>query len=155
MAKPNTAATRRWRQRNPEYFVNWRKKHKKQEAARLKKWYADHPEYVEHIRQQYHKPGGKARKRAYYLQKAYGLTVVEYADLRQKQNDRCAICEKPFGETRMKTPFVDHDHKTGKVRALLCGKCNAMLGMANDTVAILEKAVVYLKTHEASNGLCK
>lgn len=42
-------------------------------------------------------------------------------------------------------PMVDHDHVTGTIRGLLCSKCNTLLGMAKDNIAILENAIKYLK----------
>jgi hypothetical protein len=73
------------------------------------------------------------------------------------QSNLCAICGKP--ETRVVqagTPprlSVDHDHKTGKVRGLLCAECNTMLAHAGDDVNRLLAAISYLERHrrEAAN----
>lgn len=64
------------------------------------------------------------------------------------QNHVCAICSRP--ETRGKTKYlsVDHCHTTGKVRGLLCAKCNTVLGYMNDNPDYLTKAMEYLKKHE-------
>lgn len=58
------------------------------------------------------------------------------------QHNSCAICRKKFESIR-KT-FIDHDHKTGKVRALLCASCNSMIGHANDNTDILYSAIKYI-----------
>jgi len=65
-----------------------------------------------------------------------------------KQNGKCAICKKP--ETRktgnkIRELSIDHCHKTGKVRGLLCDSCNNGLGRFKDSVKLLESALKYLK----------
>lgn len=66
----------------------------------------------------------------------------------EKQQALCAICstDKPAG--RHNQWHIDHDHKTGIIRALLCSKCNALLGMANDDPAILRAAADYIESHK-------
>lgn len=73
--------------------------------------------------------------------KVYNLTVEEFEDLRKFQNNRCAICQKEY----TKTFLVDHDHKTGRVRGLLCRKCNTGLGQFCDDPQILWDACLYLE----------
>lgn len=70
--------------------------------------------------------------------------LVNYEALFQGQNKTCGICG--LKQDQYKKNFsVDHCHKTGLVRGLLCSKCNILLGHASDSVAILEKAILYLK----------
>lgn len=55
----------------------------------------------------------------------YGLTVAQYHQMMVDQDDKCYICgKKPYG----KTLAIDHDHKTGRVRGLLCRSCNLAVG---------------------------
>jgi hypothetical protein len=83
-------------------------------------------------------------KEALYQKKSkYGLTEEEYKGLFNKQENKCAICGCEFNKNNK--GFVDHSHVTNKVRGLLCTKCNTLLGMANDNIEILEKAIKYLK----------
>jgi hypothetical protein len=58
------------------------------------------------------------------------------------------ICKDQFilGKKNKKSPCIDHDHKSGKIRGILCDKCNRMLGFANDSYNILIQAAEYLKT---------
>lgn len=69
------------------------------------------------------------------------------------QNGVCAICGKPETEKSRKgnvrSLHVDHNHDTGKVRGLLCGKCNRSIGVLGDSVQILRNAVKYLEHYEA------
>jgi hypothetical protein len=82
------------------------------------------------------------------LKRLYGLTRDEYERTLREQNDSCRICGATF-ETTGKRFHVDHDHATGKVRGLLCHKCNAALGMFDDNVDRLRKAVEYLAAQGA------
>lgn len=77
------------------------------------------------------------------LLKTYGITWDEYDFLLSCQDGRCAICQ---GKPRKYALAVDHDHKTGEIRGLLCSKCNhKLLGSANDDPARLRRAADYLE----------
>jgi hypothetical protein len=71
----------------------------------------------------------------------YGLTEEVYDNMVAAQNNCCAIC----GDKFIKTPHVDHDHETGKVRGLLCHHCNVSLG-GFKTIQNLKHAIEYLET---------
>ena len=75
--------------------------------------------------------------------KQYGLTPETYMDLLKKHNGVCGICGNPNYHDG-KALFVDHCHSSGKVRGLLCSRCNIMLGMAKDNSMILRMAADYL-----------
>ena len=77
------------------------------------------------------------------LQTKYGITSDEYASMLNEQNGVCWICGGKSGKKRL---AVDHDHKTGEVRGLLCKRCNRMLGYYRDNAESFEKAAVYLRT---------
>lgn len=93
----------------------------------------------------------KVRKAAWAtnLKHKYGITVEEYDQMLKIQNGRCAICDVSSHETKTGKSHlaVDHDHKTGRVRALLCSHCNAGLGAFRDDTVVLNKAVEYLNEH--------
>lgn len=74
----------------------------------------------------------------------YGLTKEQYLKMFEEQKGQCAICPTKQSEHRTKLN-IDHCHKTGKVRGLLCHKCNILLGKANDDAEILRKAIRYLE----------
>lgn len=72
----------------------------------------------------------------------YGITPDQYNALLDDQNGVCAICyDKCITRAWL---CVDHDHKTGKVRGLLCSRCNTALGLFKDDVLRLCDAVAYL-----------
>ncbi len=81
-------------------------------------------------------------RKAWELKHRYGLSVGEYHEMASKQGGRCAICQQEADPL-----VVDHDHATGKVRALLCHKCNRLLGFVNDDPAWLRAALDYLTSH--------
>jgi Recombination endonuclease VII len=79
------------------------------------------------------------QKRDANLRRNYGVTAKQYDQMFAQQNGVCAICKQPETriEPRSKTGAirhltVDHDHETNRVRALLCGECNAALGFLNE-----------------------
>ena len=92
----------------------------------------------------------KERNKLYQKKHKYGLTEEEYKDLFNKQENKCAICECEFDENNK--GFVDHSHITNKVRGLLCTRCNTLLGMANDNIEILERAIKYLKNNKETSS---
>ena len=82
-------------------------------------------------------------KRDYHLKKTYGLTLVQWEDIFKRQGCKCKICQT--GEEPSMGWHTDHDHKTGKVRGILCHSCNTGLGKFKDDTEILEAAISYLK----------
>lgn len=79
----------------------------------------------------------------YRIPYLYGITIEDFNSLLKKQSGVCAICGKgPKGKSRL---CVDHDHETGKVRGLLCYRCNMAIG-ALSSIYLLEKAKEYLRT---------
>lgn len=77
----------------------------------------------------------------------YGITAVEFDELMAAQNGCCAVCGSDEWVGKDRAPHVDHDHKTGAVRGLLCSRCNHMLGNAMDNPEILAKGIAYLHKH--------
>ena len=113
----------------------WKDRNKESVLANLKKWRKKNPMKV------FLQRSRNSAKRHGYLP---CLATVE--ELEAIVTGRCAICE--ISEKDFSGKFhMDHDHATGKLRGWLCSKCNQMLGMANDNVVILAKAMAYLKTN--------
>lgn len=82
-------------------------------------------------------------KKKYRLLKEYNLTTEDYISLYKKQEGKCAICAKSFSDIK-NAPHVDHCHETGKVRGLLCSKCNPALGLFNDDCVVILNAAKYI-----------
>ena len=78
----------------------------------------------------------------------FGITPERYADLFRSQNGACAICKNPETATRLgkvKALSVDHCHKSGAIRGLLCSDCNTGIGKLKDDPTILRSAIQYLE----------
>ncbi len=87
------------------------------------------------------------KTRWYALMRKYGLTQEQYEDMVTSQEGKCAICKRvPSGASWDKL-CVDHCHKTGKIRELLCQYCNAGIGSLQDDPEVLQAALNYLKMH--------
>jgi hypothetical protein len=82
------------------------------------------------------------------LEREYGITLDDYQKLVENQNGKCGICEKEVANSKRKGLYVDHCHKSSKVRGLLCQKCNQGLGLFDDSIVFLAKAIQYLKRNE-------
>lgn len=81
------------------------------------------------------------------IRRLFGLTLAAYHAMREQQKNRCAICRR-LQSGRCKRLAVDHDHKTKRIRALLCSRCNRALGLLRDNISLVRKALAYLEKHE-------
>jgi len=91
----------------------------------------------------------RCQKNKEFLKK-YGITFDDYEVLYNRQNGKCAICEKA-GDVHYKTKkikylCVDHEHSTDRIRGLLCHRCNAAIGRFGDSINLLNRAIKYLET---------
>ena len=85
----------------------------------------------------------KEHQRCKALQKKFGITLEDYNQMFADQEGHCAICGVHQLDVSL-TFAVDHDHKTGEVRGLLCRHCNVGLGHFRDDTTLLAKAIAYL-----------
>ncbi len=76
------------------------------------------------------------------LSRKYGITEDEYKALVVKHDGKCGMCSETA------KLVVDHCHKSGKVRALLCDRCNRLLGVADDRIELLQAAIAFLGVHK-------
>jgi hypothetical protein len=139
-------AARQWRKDNPDLSKQQARERYQRDpgaaAAKVQKWRKEHPDQWALI------------QRANRLKRKYGLSLDDYDRLLTSQGGRCAICgstdpKTTKGQARFGDFAVDHDHKTGKVRGLLCGHCNTGLGLFRDDPNHLEAALRYLARHRS------
>lgn len=85
----------------------------------------------------------RIRGRTSDLKKRYGITVDEFNEMIEKQENKCGLCEERLFSGRR--THVDHCHSSGKIRKLLCPNCNTGLGKFKDSPNLLRKAAAYLE----------
>lgn len=124
---------------------------KEQRKAQNKKFYKNNKKQL-NLKHKEYNTSHKIQKRNRDLKRLYGITLEQYNEMLKNQNNVCAICgekEKSVDSRTMKlfSLAVDHDHKTGKVRKLLCSVCNKILGLANDNTSLIEKIKQYIINH--------
>lgn len=121
----------------------------KRQSQYQKKYYKNNRKKVLDRNRKRYSENDSLRKKIYEhsLTSKYGLTTKEYNEILEKQNQCCAICERH--KSNFKLPlFVDHNHKTKKIRGLLCRDCNSKLGVV-EQMQFLKKATEYLECNNA------
>lgn len=105
--------------------------------------YKDRGTYLKTQRSYYHKD-----KQAYKwrnIKNMYGLSKEDYLELLVNQDNKCALCMKPFEGFVDTQIHIDHCHETNKVRGILCMPCNVGLGMLGDNEEGLQRALDYVR----------
>lgn len=78
----------------------------------------------------------------------YGINKEQLFMMLKNQDNKCPICKSEF--VNRKNTHVDHNHTTGKVRELLCSRCNTTLGMLEENVETLKNMILYIEKHNES-----
>ena len=90
-----------------------------------------------------------------HIEKRYGLSRAQYEALLSLQGERCAICRRGPEGSGKKRLTVDHDHRTGEVRGVLCNLCNVALGSLRDDVRTARSLIAYLESEHVDVGIAK
>jgi len=93
----------------------------------------------------YYKGKHLDKKRDYRFKRKYGISLEEYHEMVKQRKGKCDIC----GQVPDKILTVDHDHKTNRVRGLLCHYCNTGLGHFGDSIQGINKALRYLVDYDS------
>jgi hypothetical protein len=127
----------------------------KERHARWRKTNEDHVrqksrEQMRRMRKAMPKEKRSKYLRRWRLKRKYGLTEAAYDVIMAAQNASCAICLVKFEPVKRgwRAPVVDHDHRTGAVRAILCLGCNTGLGYFNENAETMRKAAEYIDCHK-------
>jgi hypothetical protein len=129
-----------------EYAVNYRREHPEKVKETKRKYATKHPEEIRKYEQ---------RGYRHWVLRYYGISQKEYDAMLEKQGGKCTCCGRP-NSGRMKKNgeydrmVIDHDHKTGKVRGLLCVQCNLALGVLDDSKERVELLLEYIQRHDSS-----
>lgn len=114
-----------------------RANHAESARARYTEWYNNNKQH----KSKYSKNHNLSR---------YGVTAEEYQRLLKRQKNKCALCKRAANEK--KALGVDHCHKTGAIRGLLCDSCNLSLGGFKDNIETLKAAISYLRKHQKNES---
>lgn len=135
-----------WKRSSESDGIDYRCKdcHRRMKAAVFQKNYHGNPEWrerhLERSRKKYATDPLYARKMS--LKSQYGITLEDYDAKLAEQGGVCAVCGKaPSARRRL---AVDHDHKTGEVRGLLCTQCNQALGLLKDSHRVVKSLLKYI-----------
>lgn len=144
--KPSSEAHRRWRNKNKERYLSYQRWYSKANSAKsvaaTKEWRSLNRD--RRCQSDAAWRANNARKaKGYQLKSKYGLSADDYDFLLMKQRGLCAICDG--GTSGSGDLHVDHEHTTGKVRGLLCSRCNQAIGLLLDDPELLRRASEYLQ----------
>lgn len=134
---------RREQERTYERQRESRPEVRERRARQARERRAQNPEREKQLNAKY-----RDKKRDWRMRRDYGITRAEFEAAKEKQGGLCAICRRPQSK-RGHDLHIDHDHSTGKFRALLCDPCNVGLGFFADDMERLAAAIEYLRTHRA------
>jgi hypothetical protein len=123
----------RYRHGHPEKVKEYNKKqyaaNRDKQIAKTRKWQADHPELC------------RLMDRRHHLKTKFGLTLEQHKEMYLSQNGCCALCHEPIEYDSVQT---DHNHVTGKVRGLLCRRCNVFVGYLEKNEGLLYDAFKWI-----------
>lgn len=120
-------------QQNSEKYKLYRLQNKEKQDKYNKEYRSTHEENKEH-------------KNELRIKRQYGITINEYNDMLKKQDNKCAICGKEL-IVGNEIIHIDHSHITGKVRGILCMKCNLQLGVYENNKELFKLMAKYLETN--------
>lgn len=118
------------RKRIRKYQREWRERNRDKQSSLHKKWYRRNKKKV------------YQNTRKNYLLRKYKITLKEYNRLFKKQKGKCWICKRKQRLNRKLC--VDHNHRNKKNRFLLCYRCNSGIGMFNENIVFLKRAIKYI-----------
>lgn len=130
-----------WKDRKSPEYKEWQRKYAREHYLKNREKYIERA-----AKRQAEKPDEvKETKRKHRYEKIYGVSYDEAKKLRETAN-HCHICGAlPPTEGRFRELFLDHDHVTGKIRGLLCPRCNSGIAAFGDNLEGIMRVVEYLK----------
>ena len=130
-----------------KYMAKLYQDNRERERAVRKAWYEKNKILVcEKLRKNRQDNLQEHRLRARLRRK--GMSLEQYQSKIIAQRNSCEICLGSFGTDAYKCSYIDHDHKTGKIRGLLCSQCNTALGLLREDIKLFQKCVAYLKKYK-------
>jgi len=139
-----------YKEKMKEYYL----KNKKKKVKQMKEYYLKNKEKLDkkHIEYYYENRSMISKQmKEWKLEKNYGLTVKKYNKMLKKQKGFCPICLKKINgnnKNGRRKANVDHNHKTGKVRELICINCNLVIGLLKENIKVSKNITKYLEKHK-------
>ena len=129
----------------------WYEQNRDRELARVSAWQAANAERVRATQRAFRESGKKRlSNRKAHLKRKYGLTLEAYDELLAAQGGGCAICGRtPKSDIAL---HVDHCHRSGAIRGLLCFRCNNALGDLDHDLELFRAATAYLEASEVAQA---
>ena len=122
---------------------DWYERNKDKATAKVKEWRQQNSDAVK----QYRADNRQKHYRQEIVRK-YGVESFWFDEQLQRQSNACVCCKRQFEWIdKQTTPHVDHCHLTGKVRAILCNRCNTVLGLCEDNKELFKNLTGYLECH--------
>ena len=132
-----------------QYMKEYVEKNRERIKEQRKEYYKKNKERILELKRNAHDPD---KTKNYRLQKEYGISLDEYNQMRTRQGYKCAACgvheedlPKANNQHGSKSLVVDHCHKTGKVRQLLCTRCNTVIGLVDENLDLLDFLKDYIE----------
>lgn len=115
--------------------------------AALDRYYKYRDQYRDRAKIRYANNPGRVKEQN--LKRWYGINLSQYNEMLVKQDNKCAICSTSFAKKTSKwSACLDHDHRTGKVRDILCSRCNSTLGYLEDSAELTTAIADYIQRHK-------
>ena len=133
------------KRRRRVYRRKWRKENVERLRAKARREYANNPEKHRKVAREYYR-NNRQRELDRIRKNKYGIDGVGFRKIMKQQNNKCLICN----EGMSKNLSVDHDHKTGEIRGVICNSCNLAIGNAHSSPRILRALADYLEEFERS-----
>lgn len=140
------------KQRIDKQVKEWKEKNIEKVKEDKKKWQQNNKDRHHETNVKY-RDKHRVRLNIMARVREYGITIEEYKAMIVAQDNKCAICflpETKIWRGKQTELCLDHCHKNGGLRQLLCFQCNLGLGAFKDDPARLQSAITYLKKHEAT-----
>jgi len=125
---------KKWRYENRERLLKWNREFYKRNAKKMR------------VRSRSFYRNNKQKELDRMRYKKYGITGNEFREIVEKQNNKCPICIRVIN----KNFSVDHDHKIGKIRGIICNDCNLAIGNAGSSPERLKSMANYLENYAAN-----
>jgi len=135
-----------------EYQKKWREENKERIKKYSKDWREENADYQKYQKDWREKNADHKKRYAkkYHIERKYNISWEEYQEMLSKTNGVCPLCLNEFILTegqgcRKNMPVLDHCHKTGVNRGIICQSCNLTIGKVNEDVETLQRMVEYLR----------